>query len=162
MDVLALDLGTKCGWAILQHGEIQSAVETFDLRRGESPGMRWLRYTRWLEEMTVHPVAGPLVELVVYEAAHHRGGAATEIAAGFATHTQAVCARHGIEHASVHTATLKRFTTSKGNASKTEMLEAVARRWKRVDTDDEGDALALLHYSLAELLPSVALAKVCP
>ena len=162
MDVLALDLGTKTGWALMERGTVQSAVETFDVRRGESPGMRYVRFTRWLEEMLVQSSAAPRVGLVAYEAAHQRGGAATEIAAGFATHLQSICARHGIEHAAVHTATLKKWCTGKGNADKAAMLEAVARRWRRVDTDDEADAVALLYYALAELVPSVSLAKALP
>lgn len=153
MDLLALDLGTKTGWALMSRGQVQSAVETFDLKRGESPGMRYLRFSRWLEEMVVHSGGVPLVGLVVYEAPHHRGGAATEVAAGFATHLQSLCARHGIEHASVHSGQLKRWTTGKGNASKSEMLDACARRWRRVDDDNEADALALLHFSLDNLVP---------
>ena len=31
------------------------------------------------------------------------------------------------------------------------MLEAVARRWRRVDDDNEADAVALLHYALEAL-----------
>ena len=148
MDILALDLGTHTGWALMMDGILETGVETFDLRRGESPGMRWIRFTRWLTEM-VRPAAGGLgVTLVVYEAAHHRGGAATEIAVGFATHLQTVCARLDIEHTSVHTGQLKKFATGRGNADKSAMLDACARRWRRVDTDDEADAIALLFYAV--------------
>ena len=155
MNVLALDLATRSGWALMENGRLESGVETFDVKRGESPGTRYLRFNRWLDEFALHPSAGlPRIELIVFEAANQRGGAATEVAAGFSTRVLEFCARHGIEHASVHSGTLKRFTTGKGNASKQEMLEAVARRWKRVDTDDEADALALMHFALAELIPA--------
>jgi Holliday junction resolvasome RuvABC endonuclease subunit len=50
---------------------------------------------------------------------------------------------------------LKKFTTGKGNADKAAMLEAVSRRWRRVDDDNEADATALLYYALAELVPEV-------
>jgi Holliday junction resolvasome RuvABC endonuclease subunit len=156
MNLLALDLATRCGWALLENGRLESGTDTFDVKRGESPGTRYLRFNRWLDEFALHPSAGlPRVELIVFEQAHQRGGAATEVAAGFSTRVMEFCAKHGIEHASVHTASLKKWTTGKGNADKAAMLEAVARRWKRVDTDDEADAVALLYYALAELVPVV-------
>ncbi|MGH7731553.1 MAG: hypothetical protein ACRENJ_09940, partial [Candidatus Eiseniibacteriota bacterium] len=141
MKLLALDLGTRTGWALSSGAGLESGVQAFDLKRGESPGMRYIRFRRWLEEV------GAGVELIVYEAAHHRGGAATEIAAGLTTRVQEFCAGRGLEHASVHTATLKKWTTGKGNADKVAMLEAVARRWKPCEDDNEADAVALLYYA---------------
>ncbi|WP_432214628.1 hypothetical protein, partial [Salmonella enterica] len=50
--VLALDLATKTGWALVdRQGVLTSGVQSFPLRRGESPGMRWLRFRRWLREI---------------------------------------------------------------------------------------------------------------
>jgi hypothetical protein len=40
MAILALDLGTRTGWAPAEHGRVESGVQVFDVRRGESPGMR--------------------------------------------------------------------------------------------------------------------------
>jgi len=82
MKILALDLGTKTGWALAENDRTESGVQVFDVRRGESPGMRYLRFNRWLEELTG---ATPKPDLIAYEQPHHRGGAATEIAAGFST-----------------------------------------------------------------------------
>ena len=128
---------------------LESGVQVCDVKRGESPGMRYLRFRRWLEDITE-----PGCELIIYEAPHHRGGAATEIAAGFSTRVQELCALRGIEHASLHTQTLKKWTVGRGNAEKTAMLAAVCHRWKVVQSDDEADAIALLHYAMAELVPS--------
>ena len=49
MKILALDLATKSGWAT--NVDHQSGVQVFDVRRGESPGMRFLRCRAWLGEM---------------------------------------------------------------------------------------------------------------
>jgi len=156
MNILALDPGTRTGWALSEHGRIESGTDVFDVKRGESPGTRYLRFNRWLDAMVlVENVGPPRVATIVYEQTHHRGGAATEIAAGFATRIQEFCAWHGLEHAAVHSATLKKFTTGRGNAKKPEMLEAVARRWRRVDSDDEADAVALLYWSLENLVGAV-------
>ncbi len=149
--LLALDLGTRCGWALCERGRIEHGVQVFEVRRGESPGFRYLRFTRWLEDL------GRVgLDLVVYEQTHQRGGAATEVAAGFATRVQEFCARRGVEHAAVHSATLKKWTTGKGNADKAGMRAAVARRWQAVESDDEADAVALLHFALDTLVPAPA------
>ena len=145
--VLALDLGTRTGWALAEHGRVESGVQVFDVRRGESPGMRYLRFNRWLDDV------GPRVSLIVYEQTHQRGGAATEVAAGFATRVQEFCARLGLEHAAVHSATLKKFATGRGNAKKPEMVAAArSRLGYRGDDDDEADARWLLAYAEAEIL----------
>ncbi len=151
MNVLALDLATHTGWALLENGRLESGVDVFDVRRGESAGMRYVKFGRWLQEI------GGRAEFVVYEqTVPGIGGAAREISAGLVSHVQAYCARRDIEHAACWPSTLKKWTTGKGNASKAEMLEAVARRWRRVDDDNEADALALLHYALAEVVPAGA------
>jgi len=143
MRILALDLATKTGWAT--NNPEASGVDVFDVRRGESPGTRYLRFVAWLREKIT--IIQP--ELIVFEKAHHRGGAATEIAAGFATHLQSTCAAMGIEHAAIHTSTIKKHATGKGNAGKAEVMEAYHRNWKRPPIDDnEADARWLLDYAV--------------
>lgn len=152
MRILALDLGTFLGWALCdEHGTIESGVQDFSLKRGESPGFRFLRFNGWMRQWAPD---GWRPALIVYEAAHHRGGAATEIACGFSTRVQEFCSRHGIEHAAVHSATIKKWFTGKGNADKALMRLAAKNRFKiKAEDDNEVDALALLHYALAELVP---------
>src|SRR3989442_15773340 len=88
----------RTGYAIRENGRVESGVQVFDVKRGESPGMRYLRFNRWLADVC-HVGLESDSTIVVYEQTHHRGGAATEIAAGFATRVQEFCARHGLEHA---------------------------------------------------------------
>lgn len=164
MIVFALDLGVHTGWAVSRDGQVESGVQTFDLKRGESGGMRYLRFRRWLEE--IDPNArrlsheGALLDrnkeplLFVYELAHHRGGYTTEVHSGLATRVQEHCAQWDYPYQAVHSATLKKWTTGKGNADKAMMVAAVQHRWHPAVTDDnEADAQALLHYALAELVP---------
>lgn len=144
MRILTLDFAIKTGWAIGAAGRlVGSGVQVFDLKRGESPGMRFLRMNAWLAEV------GALAEptLVLYELAHHRGGAATELAVGFQTRAQEWAASHGIEHAGVHTATLKKFATGSGRGEKPAMIAAAARFFGVTPRDDnEADALCLLQH----------------
>ena len=116
--------------------------------------MRYIRFRAWLAEVAL---ASREMKpgLVVYEQTHQRGGAATEVAAGFATRVQEFCALHAIEHAAVHSATLKKFTTGSGRGDKHLMCaSAISKGWLRapMGTDDnEVDAICLLHYALAEI-----------
>lgn len=144
MRVLAIDPGTNCGWASIRRGFVESGVQRFDLRRGESPGMRFLRFNVWLGDCINYSES----ELITYELAHHRGGAATEVLVGMTTRIQEYAARERIEHVGVHTGTLKKWATGKGNASKEEMCHAATDRYGRVVEDDnEADALLMLAWA---------------
>jgi len=47
MVIIGLDPGIRTGWALCRQGRIlESGVQTFALARGESPGMRFLRFRR--------------------------------------------------------------------------------------------------------------------
>lgn len=150
MNLLALDLASKTGWASWT-GQLESGVQAFDVRRGESPGMRYLRFRRWLEDMA--QLVAP--ELVIYEQPFlMRSGHAAEIALGLATRVQELCALRAIEHQAINGSRLKKWTTGRGNAGKPEMMAAVAYKWKTVTDDNEADAIALLYYARAELVPA--------
>jgi Holliday junction resolvasome RuvABC endonuclease subunit len=152
VNILALDLGTRTGWALLERGAIESGVESFQPHRDESQGMRWLKFRRWLEFMAgerFHP------DLVVFErwVASHTGGSG-EITAGFTTRIVEFCTERHLEHTAVSPSDLKRWVTGKGNARKEQIMEAVLWKFgRRCDTADEADAYALLEYARAELVP---------
>ena len=161
MNCLALDPGTHTGWAAQIDGRIESGVQAFDLERGESPGMRFIRFNRFLAEM----LAMVKPEIVCFEKAFLMPSAhASEIHYGMSTRIMEACSSLGIEHQSINAMKLKKWATGYGRASKAMMLDAVRSRWittigphtcqvlKCFDpVHDECDALALLHYTLAEL-----------
>lgn len=153
MLILGLDLAVHTGWAICVDGEIiESGVQSFDLQRGESPGMRFLRFRSWLktlygEALTInhdrsagiHP-AGPAV--LAYEQSHHRGGPATMVAVGLATRVLELAAEVGCESLPIHSATLKKRITGSGRASKADMIAAAEQRVGRQGfSEDEADAI---------------------
>ena len=148
MNNLALDLATKTGWA-LKTCHLESGVQVFDLKRGESRGMRFLRFRAWLKEM----IEQHRPDVLVFEQAHHRGGAATEVAVGLATRVMEMACEYGIEYQSVHTGMLKKFATGKGNAGKDVMLAAARDRWpdQEIEDDNQADALWLLAWGMNEL-----------
>lgn len=100
--------------------------------------------------------------LIAYEMPHARGGSATQVLMGFVAVVHEFCAMHGVSHSSVHTATLKKHATGKGNAGKPDMISAALRRWpSRLAVhdqiggnalgDDEADALCILAWACDEL-----------
>lgn len=146
MKILAIDPGSKCGWSSNCFGYLESGVVEFVIKRGESQGMRFIRFSSWLQEMLT--VLRP--RLVIYEAPHHRGGAATNLLVGMTTRIEEMCAMKEIQYTSVHSGTLKKWATGKGNANKNEMIWE-AKKWKEdVTSDDEADAIILLKWAESE------------
>jgi len=143
MNILALDLATKTGWA---HSCGLSGVQNFAPRRGDSPGMRWLEFRAWLCRVLD---ASP-TDLIAYEQAHHRGGAATHVAHSLISQVEAVAAKRGIEITNRHTATIKKFATGKGNSGKPVMLAAARSNWPDIAIIDDNHADALFLLALAE------------
>jgi Holliday junction resolvasome RuvABC endonuclease subunit len=82
-------------------------------------------------------------ELIVYEQAHHRGGAATEVCVGMSTRVMEVAAQNDIEYSSCHTATLKKWATGKGNADKKAMIKRAYEFVDEVIDDNHADAILL-------------------
>ena len=147
MNILSLDLATKTGWASNILGK-RSGVTEFKLKRGESPGMRFLRCRAWLGE--IHRLLGQ-IDVICYEQAHHRGGDATACCVGLVTEALAFAAENKIELMPVHTATLKKFATGSGRASKEDMVQAAKSRRRDPQDDNEADAQLLLEYAYSEL-----------
>ena len=151
--ILALDQASNCGWALqTKDTNTHSGVKGFFLDRGESPGMRFLRFRAWLNQM--YKLANGGIDVIIYEAPHHRGGHSTQVAYGFITEILSFAADHGVETMKpVHTGTLKKFATGKGNASKEEMIIAARKRgWEIEDgNDDEADAVLMLEYAKRKL-----------
>ena len=150
MRIFTIDPGSRCGWAFCDGNRTESGVQEFSLKRGESQGMRFLRFNSWLNEF-LDPYCS-VSNLVVYEMAHMRGGYATEVLVGMTTRIQEQCASLNIASTSVHSGTLKKFATGKGNASKEEMVEEAKKRFpdQKIESDDQADALLILAWAREE------------
>jgi len=157
--VLALDLSTNTGWALSDRNNvITSGVQVFDLKRGESKGMRFLRFRKWLKDIIRLGELGKDFSetnpgLVAWEMAHHRGSHATELCVGLVTDTMAEAALFGLEHMSIHSASLKKFATGNGRASKEDMISKVKELYPNLEIidDNHADALLLLKYAMDEI-----------
>lgn len=145
--ILALDLGTHTGWALLHRdGSIVSGTEHFKSQRFEGGGMRFLRFKRWLNEL-LH-VSDCIQAVYFEEVRRHAGIDAAHVYGGFMGHLTAWCEHHNIPYLGVPVGTIKKHATGKGNAGKDDMIAAAARRGFTPANDNEADALALLHWAI--------------
>jgi Holliday junction resolvasome RuvABC endonuclease subunit len=146
---LALDLGTHTGWALRQQDHsITSGTEPFSPRRFEGGGMRYLRFKHWLQEL--RRTAGELHAVYFEEVRRHAGVDAAHAYGGFLAHLSAWCEHHRIPYQGVPVGTIKKHATGKGNASKDAMVAAMRALGHQPVDDNEADALALLHWAIAQ------------
>ena len=146
--ILALDLGTHTGWALLQRdGTVTSGTEYFKPQRFEGGGMRFLRFKRWLSE--INSVAIEIHAVYFEEVRRHAGVDAAHAYGGFMGHLTAWCEQHNIPYQGVPVGTIKKHATGKGNAGKDEVIAAMRAKGHPVTDDNEADALALLHWAIA-------------
>lgn len=136
---LAIDPGTKCGWA-LYHGDQLVASGTWDLgaRRHEGGGMRFLRLRGYLNQVTA---ANPVQAVWYEEVRRHLGTDAAHVYGGIVAVLSAWCEGERIPYAGIPVATVKRLATGKGNADKAAMMAAALAKWPDFHGDDnEADA----------------------
>ena len=148
--LLALDLGTTTGWALrAPEGQITHGFVSFKSQRFEGGGMRYLRFRRWLTEMKA-TVASPQGIGAVYfeEVRRHLGVDAAHVYGGLLATLTAWCEHHQIPYQGVPVGTIKRHATTKGNASKDEVIAAMRALGHTVTDDNEADALAILHWAI--------------
>ena len=150
--ILALDLGTTTGWALRAPATpITHGVISFKTQRFEGGGMRYLRFGRWLAEMKAVVVAPEGIGAVYFEEVRrHLGVDAAHVYGGLMATLTAWCEQHQIPYLGVPVGTIKRHATGRGNAGKAEVIAAMKARGYAVRDDNEADALALLHWALAQ------------
>jgi Holliday junction resolvasome RuvABC endonuclease subunit len=149
-------MATKTGWCLCKNnGQIvESGMQDFVKKRGESNGLLFLRFRKWLVDLAKTLPAGE-TNLIAYEQARFRGGAATELCVGLQTRAQEIAAELDIESAPVTTNTLKKFATGKGRtAGKQPMIDAAKPFLGRDPIDDnEADAVHIARWAANEFFP---------
>lgn len=147
MNILAIDLGTTTGWALMAQGHINSGSKSFKPQRFEGGGMRYLRFKRWLTEIkaTVDTIEAVYFE----EVRRHMGVDAAHAYGGFLATLTAWCEHHQIPYSGVPVGTIKKFATGRGNAGKFEMMEKARSYGFDVEDDNHADAIHLLRYALS-------------
>ena len=149
MKILALDLATQMGWADYDGKFIHSGTESFAVKAGDSPGLRFLKFENWLKTRMFHGN----YDLVGYEQAHLRGGPPTWVIVGMIAIMKKLCAQFEVEFTDKHTGTIKKFATAHGKASKQDMIDAAIKKFpgQTVIDDNQADALHLLSLVIFDM-----------
>ncbi|WP_241061187.1 hypothetical protein [Achromobacter xylosoxidans] len=148
VNILALDLGTKLGWALQLRGRpITHGTESFTPRKSWSPGQRWQRFRTFLHEVVAHNN----VHVIAYEdVKRHAGTDAAHAYGAFLALTELVADSHRVRLVPVGVGTIKKHWTGKGNADKAAMEAQARARGFRPESDNDADALAILHWAVAQ------------
>jgi Holliday junction resolvasome RuvABC endonuclease subunit len=146
LNVLALDLGTHCGWGLaMRDGAVLYGTESF-AAKGDH-GAKWANYRAWLSKL----LRERQVNVLYFEdVKNHAGVLAAHAYGGFLAMAQMVCHQHRVRMEPVGVKTAKKAWTGNGNADKAAMIAEAKRRGFRVanDEDDTADALALLFHAV--------------
>ena len=138
--LLAIDLGTKLGWATNSNIGQYSGVQDFKNDRFSGGGMRYLKFEKWLNTME-KPTQ------VVFEEVHrHAGTAAAHVYGGLMAVLMKWCEDNAIPYTGVGVGTIKKHWTGKGNANKNLMTKKCIERGYKPADDNEADAIALRDY----------------
>jgi Holliday junction resolvasome RuvABC endonuclease subunit len=144
--ILALDLGTSMGWALRLGSETHSGTVSFRPSRYDGGGMRYVRFRHWLDQLAA--TTGLPEAAYFEEVRRHAATDAAHIYGGFLACLTAWCEERGLAYQGVPVGTIKRHVTSKGNADKQAVIEAVRARGFTPADDNEADAIALLLWAI--------------
>ena len=147
MTLLALDLGTDCGFAIYKEGKFISGTKKLGTNK-EKFGERFYAFRKWL----LNILEKHNIESVYFERVYgHKGVEAGHCYGGFMYTLASVCYQQNIPCISFSVQAIKKFITAKGNATKNEIIAAVKRKGFNPETDDEADAIAIMLLALDDI-----------
>lgn len=146
--ILALDLGTKTGWAIKSENQITSGTIEFKPSRFEGGGMRYLRFKKWLEE--INQLTNSIDRVYFEEVRRHIGVDAAHAYGGFLAYLTSWCEENKIPYLGIPVKTIKKHITGNGNCKKDAVIEAIKKLGFTPADDNEADALALLNLVIKE------------
>lgn len=138
--ILALDLGTKTGFALSTNPVTYGTVIHRD-SRFTGGGYRFLHFQRWLQTAYLEH---HFTEVVFEEVHRHTATAAAHVYGGLLGILTAFCEDNKIPYHSYGVGTIKKYITGRGNASKDEVVDAVRYRGFAPNDDNAADAIALL------------------
>lgn len=142
--LLALDLGTKTGWATNSNAGIAHGMQEFKNDRFSGGGMRFLKFEKWLMGL-------PQPSQVVFEEVRrHAATDAAHVYGGLMAVVTKWCESQGIPYQGVPVGTIKKFWTGSGGANKDKMIAECRKRGFDPEDDNASDAIALLHYWMSE------------
>lgn len=150
MDIvtLALDLGTDTGYAVLRaDGRIESGTERFKPGANEGPGMRFVKFKRWLLEVKQ---ANPELARIFFErvvAVGPNQAYAAQVYGGFLACVGMFGEHHSIKYEGIAVGTIKKQFAGSGRALKQDVIDQCRSMGFKPEGHNEADAIALLHVA---------------
>ncbi len=164
--ILCLDLATVTGWAALVNPgspaeRVVSGTQSFAINaRVEGAGMRYLRFSHWMDEMSrIYAIKRLAFEEVKQRAASVAAG---HMYGGFMATLTSWCEANAVPYEGIPVQTIKKHATGKGNASKEDVIKAMRTKGHVVEDDNEADALALLYYVMTYATPGTPNIRPAP
>jgi len=145
MKLLALDLGTKTGYALGARQHMISGTWGLKPSRWEGGGMVFVKFRANLD--TLRGSYG-ITQVIYEEVRRHDGTDAAHRYGGLLGTLTAWCEEHSIPYMGVPVGTIKKSFTGNGNASKDAMIAECRRRGFEVADDNQADAIALFDWGL--------------
>jgi len=147
--ILAIDLGTKTGWAIANNGKITAfGAENFSPKQKKPPphkGERFLKFGAWLDGV----IKSNGVTVIYYEKVRrHLGTDAAHMYGAFEGVMFMVSKQNNIDCCPVSVGTIKKSATGKGNAGKLEVINAANILGYNTQDDNAADAIGLANLAI--------------
>lgn len=140
--LLALDLGTQCGYALGGQGRLITGTWELSPGRYEGGGMRFVKFRTCLNKL----LEADAFDMAVFEEVRrHRGTDAAHIYGGLMGTFTAWCEERKIPYKGIPVQSIKKYATGRGNADKTSVKMAVTGWGYSPRDDNEADAIALWH-----------------
>lgn len=147
--ILALDLGTKTGWALTEFGKITSGTQDFKATRFQSADRRFVNFKDWLNKTRDKTTLAKIDVVYFEEVRRHIGVDAAHCYGGFKAILTTFCQENEISFQGMAVGTIKKHITGNGAAKKDKMIAAVRALGYNPKDDNEADAISLLHAALA-------------
>ncbi len=144
MNILALDLGTHLGYAILHEKEIISGTKKL---KNKTFGQRFSEFLKWLYQI----LDCYEIEKVYFERVRrHLGTEAGHIYGAFMYLLAIVCEDLKIPYEGCEVGEIKKYITGHGRATKSEVVKAVSNLGFSPADDNEADSISILLLAIAK------------
>lgn len=146
MNILALDLATKLGFARIYNGKIEHGTENLATKRDQPDAQRWSNFRTALNQL-----ATPELHAIYYEKVIGFGanaGYTVQLYAGWVAHLEHWALVNNIPLYPVGVMTIKKHWTGSGKADKAAMIREAKRRGFTPQDDNAADALGVLSFGL--------------
>lgn len=156
--VIALDLGTTCGWAIKHNNRTYSGVFKLAPTRFDSYDQRFLTFRKNLQTLLAKRFKGVdlnTVQVFYEEVRQSQAPDAAHMYGGYKAVLTSFCLDHNLSYKGVGVTTIKKFITGTGSAGKDKVIASVRKLGHYPEDDNEADAIAILYYGLAYLPENV-------